>query len=295
MFIGTFLSCSVCASPMDAGTTEQIEIENAIFDEVYMDSDINAEYDTEIPEWGFSTIMNAKFKNNLLAGNVDFTLSSISAMRIKKRREGTQKWTTIHNVPIVDEDSFDFYYNDIIVASNTTQEQAAVPIINGIEGTYQIVACDVSFEGAFVVDISHSYHVYLNMRSDSLSRPIAASIVEPINAKYPYVFYHSKQQYDKFPLSGIFIERIGCDEWDIANGARYRKALRDFASNHLTKIVKFYDGRLQMACIHGEITDNAPEHPDAVTTTMQFIEVGDVENNSDLYYHGFTNYLEVGV
>ena len=295
MFIGSFFGCSIDTTPLDVGTTEYIEIENAIFDEVYMDSDTNVEYDMVIPKWGYSTIMNAKFKNNLLAGNVDFTLDSISDMRIRKRKKGDYKWTTIHNVPIVDEESFDFFYNDFIVASHTKYEWAAVPIINGVEGTYQIIECEVNFEGAFVSDINNTYHVYLNMTSDSLIRAIPATVIEPVGSKYPYVYYHSRQQYDRFPLSGLFAERIGCDEWDFDNGWRYRKALRDFASNQLTKIVRFYDGRIYMAASIETISENVNGHPDAVMTTMQFVEVGDPESNSDLYYHGFTNFLEAGV
>ena len=295
MFIGSFLGCSIDATLLDTGTTEYIEIENAIFDEVYMDSDVDEAYDMKIPEWGYSTIMNAKFKNNLLAGNVDFTLDSISDMRIKKRKRGSYKWTTIHNVPIIDEDSFDFFYNDFIVASNTVYEYAAIPIINGVEGTYQIVDCAVDFEGAFVSDINNTYHVYLNMSCDSTTRAIAATVVEPVGSKYPYVYYHSMQQYDRFPLSGLFVERISCDEWDIDNGWRYRKALRDFASNRLTKIVRFYDGRIYMAASADQVNEATNGHPDFVISTLQFVEIGDPESNYDLYYHGFANFLEVGV
>lgn len=295
MFVGSFLSCSIDASPLDTGKTEYVEITNGIFDEVYMDSDVEKPYDMLIPEWDYSTLLHAKFKNNLLAGNVDFTLDSISNMFIKRRMEGSYKWVTLHNVPIVDQESLNFFFNDISAASNTKYDYAAVPIINGVEGTYQVVSCETYFEGAFIIDPTHSYQLLLNMDGTNLSRNNPSEVIEPPSSRYPYVNYYSMQRYEKFSLSGIFIERIGDYDWDISHGWKYRRALRDFATNHLTKIVKFYDGRLYMACVVDSITENATGHPDAITTTMQFVEVGDPESNSDLYYHGFISYLEVGV
>lgn len=154
MFLGAFLGykTSLDPTPVASGTTEYFEIENGVFDEVYLDSDIQREHGTAIPDWGYSTILDAKFHNNLLAGNVDFSLSAISAMVIKRRKKGSYKWTTIHQIPINDEDDFDFYYNDITVASQTTYEYAAVPIINGVEGTYQVIDVAVAFDGAFIID-----------------------------------------------------------------------------------------------------------------------------------------------
>lgn len=294
MFLGSFSGYSIDVTPINSDTTEYIEIENGIFDEVYMDGDTTIEYDTNIPDWGYTTILDAKFKNNILAGNVDFTLASISDMVIKKRKYGNYKWITIDKIPIVTEQDFNRYFNDIVVASKTKYQYAAVPIINGAEGTYQIIDVDVEFEGAFVIDSTRGYQVYLNMTSDNTTRNIPSNIIEPVNSKYPYIYYHSKMQYDRFPVSGVFIENLGNDEWDIDNGWKYREEIRNFASNQLTKIVKFYDGRIYMACVVDSITESTGNHPDLVTTTMQFVTVGDVESNSDLYYHGFSNYLEVG-
>ena len=73
MFLGGFTAMEISATPVNSSTTENIEITNAIFDELYIDGDITQGYSTEIPQWGFSTILDAKFKNNILAGNVDFT------------------------------------------------------------------------------------------------------------------------------------------------------------------------------------------------------------------------------
>ena len=76
MFLGGFVSSasSLDATPIASQTTEYVEIENAIFDEVYMDSDTSLSPFINNPDWGHTTLMNAKFNNNILAGNVDYII-----------------------------------------------------------------------------------------------------------------------------------------------------------------------------------------------------------------------------
>lgn len=296
MFLGGFLACdtSMNPTPLAPDTMEYFEIENGIFDEVYIDGDTNRTPTTEIPEWGYSTILDAKFHGNILAGNVDFTLSSISDMLIKKRKKGSYKWTTIHKIPISTEEDFDFFYNDIVVASKTSYEYAAVPIVNGVEGTYQIIDVDVWFEGAFIIDPTHGYQVIAEFKREQLTRGIPSTIIEPVNATYAYTNYYAKKKYDSFSISGIFVE-LDWDScsFDLENGWKYRKAFRDFISNQRSKIVKIYDGQMYMMNVIDQITENYDSHPEAVVTTIPLVECGDIESNKDLYYHGFINYLEV--
>lgn len=258
-----------------------------------MDSNTSISPFVDNPDWGHTTLLNAKFKNNILAGNVDFTLASISGMIIKKRKMDDYKWTTIYTIPIKTEKDFDFYYNDIVVASNTMYEYAAVPIINGVEGSYQTINVDVEFEGCFIVDTTNAYQILLDLNSNNLTRSINGSVIEPFNSKYPYVYYYSQLQYDKFSVSGAFIELNQADcTWDIENSGKYRKSLRDFISNQRAKLVKFFDGRIYLACAIDSVTESGDSHPYLVHSTINFIEIGDVNSNSDLYYHGFTEYLE---
>lgn len=261
-----------------------------------MDSDINTPYDTQIPEWGYSTIMDAKFQNNILAGNVDFTLDSIDAILIKQRKKGEYQWTTIAKFDIETEEDLDFFFIDNMVASQTEYEYAAVPLINGSEGAYQIISTNVTFDGAFIIDNTATYQIILDLKRESLTRSNPSTVIEPANSKYPYVVYTSQSQYDIVQFSGCFIElnRETC-QFESKNGYDYRKRLRDYLTNRNTKIVKLYNGEIYMGNIIDSVTESDDGHPEHVITKFTLAETGDVNNNSDLYYNGFTNFLEVGV
>lgn len=298
MFLGTFWASdtSMNATPVASDTTEYFEISNGVFDDVYMDADTDLEFSTEIPEWGYSTILHAQFKGDILAGNVDFTLAMISAMLIKRRVEGSYNWVTIYKQDIDSEEDFDFSYNDIVVASNTHYDYAAVPVIAGAEGTYQLTSVDVKFDGGFIVDPTKSYQVIANLSRPNLTRNNPSSILEPINSKYAHVNYYSISQYDRFTLTGLFaaLNRNNC-EFDFESSWKYRKEVRDFLTNRRSKIVKLEDGQIYMAAVVDPIQESIDGHEYNVITTVNFVEVGDVNNGSDLYYHGFTDFLEAGV
>lgn len=298
MFLGTFLASdtSLNSTPVASDNTEYFEITNGVFDDVYMDADTDLEFSTEIPEWGYSTILHAKFQDNILAGNVDFTLAMISSMLIKRRVEGSYNWVTIYEKEIKSEEDFDFFYNDIVVASNTHYDYAAVPVIAGAEGTYQLTSVDVKFDGAFIVDPTKGYQLIANLSRPNLTRNNPSSMIEPINSKYPHVNYYSQSQYDRFTISGLFValNKNNC-EFDFDGGWKFRKEVRDFLTNRRSKIVKLYDGQIYMAAVIDPIQETIDGHPDNVITTINFVEVGDVNDGSDLYYHGFTDFLEAGV
>lgn len=298
MLLGSFLASdsSVYATPVASGKTEKFEITNGVFDDVYMDAETDLEYSTEIPEWGYSTILHSQFKENILAGNVDFTLAMISAMLIKRRPEGSYNWVTIYKQDIDSEEDFDFSYNDFVVASNTHYEYAAVPIISKAEGTYQLTSVDVKFDGAFIVDPTKSYQVIANLSRPNLTRNNPATVIEPIHSKYPHVNYYSESKYDRFTLTGLFasLNRNNCD-FDFEGGWRFRKEVRDFLTNRRSKIVKLEDGQIYMAAVVDPIQETIDGHEYNVITTINFVEVGDVNDGEDLYYHGFTDFLEAGV
>lgn len=298
MFLGSFLSdtSSLDATPIASKQVDVLTITNGVFDDIYMDSNTDLEYSNTIPEWDYSTIMHARFQNNILAGNVNFTLSTISALVLKRRKKGAFLWTPLYSQSVVEEEDLDFYFTDITVASNTTYEYAAVPIINGTEGTYQITSVDVEFDGAFIIDPTYGYQLIVNLHRGNLTRNNPASLIEPINSKYPYINYYGQSQYDKFTISGMFMEMVNnCRVNEDVYSWQLRKAVRDFLTNRRSKVVKLYDGQIYLAAVMDPIQESEEQHIDFVNMTVNFVEIGDVDDGADLYYHGFSNYLEVGV
>lgn len=301
MFLGSFLKYNMSLDPTPVpyhASVEKITIENGVFSDLYIDSNLTRDPFADIEEWDHTTVLHATFDGNLLAGNIKFPIESISKLLVKKRVDGDLQFTKILEIDINgDKEKLNFYYNDILVASKTNYEYAIVPVVNGVEkANPQTISVYVEFDGAFIMDTTKGYHIIANLSKNNLSRNVYGSTLEPINSKYPYINYYSELDYDKFAITGMFVDYDPqtCT-FDFENGWKVRKEARQFLNNKRTKIVKLYNGEIYMAAVVDQITEAADGHPDNVNTTVNFVEVGNVYNNSDLYYHGFTNYLEVGV
>lgn len=300
MFIGSFLQYNMSLDPALIDSDSQLEelvIENGIFSDVYMDANTALTPDMNIPEWGHTTVLHADFNGNLLAGNIKFPIESISKLLVKKRVSNTMQFTKILEIEVNgDKNKLNFYYNDILVASKTNYEYAVVPVVNGVEkANPQTISVDVEFDGAFIMDTTKGFHIIANLSKNNLSRNVHGSTLEPINSKYPYINYYSNLDYDSFSITGVFVDYDPqkC-HFDFENSWKTRKEARQFLNNKKTKIVKLWNGEIYMANVIDQITESVDRHPDVVNTTVNFVEVGDVYDNFDLYYHGFTNYLEVG-
>ncbi|MEG0900160.1 MAG: hypothetical protein RSF40_10690, partial [Oscillospiraceae bacterium] len=60
-------------APTSVENITKTKLENGIFDDFYVTSDVTSPYSTTIPTmWDFMTIMQANFNGNINAGNVDF-------------------------------------------------------------------------------------------------------------------------------------------------------------------------------------------------------------------------------
>lgn len=297
-----FLGTTFCAgrNSLDATATKinaninskNIKLQNGIYDDIYISKNINREYSTIIPSvWDYDTILYAQFKGNLNAGNVDFILDTVSAFRIKRRLANTSEWITIHEFPITNINDLRFEKYDRYVQSNHTYEYLLAPIINGIEGNSYLKTATPKFDGIFLVDKENRYGTLLDITLDTQKfKP--SNVINTIGRKYPYVVSNGLSNYYKGSVSGIFIQYQG-DQlgFDIENALTYRKNLNEFLYNGEPKILKNEDGRAWMISIIGELDETVEGHKEKIRTKFNFVEIGDINSNMDLYNNNFIDVL----
>lgn len=271
-----------------------VSLSNGIYDEIYVSS-ATEEYDpNNKPEWGVNTKLYAHFNGNLSAGNVEYTLDTLSALRVKRRPLGSYDWITIHEITdITDVSQVNIVFYDRTCAA-IDYEYALVPLINDVEGEYVIQQFKPEFVGVFIVDRSKIYSTVLSINSVGELLPqrnFASASVNPIDSKYPVVFYNGMANYESSSLtaSWVLFNNETC-QWEFNNNWRYRKELKDTLTNGSPKILKYEDGRAWLiAIVNNSITESADGHPDNVLTTFAWEEIGSLDSSNDLYFSGFIN------
>lgn len=283
---------SFFASPATLESINKIEISNAKFDDLYVSKD--AALDINVPrEWTYATILYAQFNNDLLAGNVDFTLENVDAIRLKRRIKGTFNWITYLEKEVNSEDDLNIVYFDRLPLNGETYEYVLVPMKNGIENTYQSAEITPNFEGLFILEKDKIYHTDLNIgqfENVDSQRNFQVSQIETLENKYPITIFNSNTNYDTGSITATFVEvnkKRNIIDWE--GGFKYRKEFSDYLTNKKYKVLKYDTGQGWLITIDGNsVSDAANGHKLNVSTTFNWKESGSLNSSTDLYNAGFT-------
>lgn len=277
----------------DVSSISGVTVKSAVYDELFISKNKDYAYTNEISQtWDFDTILHALFNGNLHAGNVDFTVSQVSKIRIKRRKMNSYNWITLFEVPIDSADDFDFERIDRFARSNIEYEYALVPVLGGAEGNLNINSVKSSFGGIYLMEKESGYGSDLETTlSVNKNRP--NSIVNTLGRKMPYVITNGLNNYYSGQVSTIFInqDQQTCD-LDTEHGWEYRDSILDFLCDGNPKILKHEDGRMWMVQVTDTPSESESPHPDFPTTTFDWVEIGSVDSTNDLYSN---NFIDVNV
>jgi hypothetical protein len=206
MFAGLhFSSNSICNTCIPNTNVTSITLQSGIYNDIFCSD--NPDKDTK--DWDYDTRFYAKFQNNLYAGNVDYSASNVSMMRIKRRKNNEHEWIRIHEIPITNNDDFDFEFYDKYAQACQDYSYALIPMIGSVEGNMSSSKIFSEFDAYFITDKTISYPVMFNT-SLSLEIQRQTSIINTLGNKYPYVISNANNNYKKGSIQFSLIPVIDC-------------------------------------------------------------------------------------
>lgn len=291
----TFAGYKHCAD----GTKNNIQRSDAllmrsgIFDAVYVSRNVSKEYDAEFPEgWDYDTIMKALFHNNLLAGNIDYIVSNVDKIIVKRRRAGTYNWIDMFEIPIRTSEDFKFERYDRYAANGVEYQYALVPIMGGIEGNIEPNSIKSEFDGMFIMEKEQGYNTQLEIKQGEIARNRESEVITTLSGKYCYVVRNGDANYASGQLTAMFLPMDARRDYTTKGAVEYRKKFMDFLTDDQPKILKFTNGQIWMISVVGSPVDEYEEYiEDAVSTTFEWVEIGDPESQQDLYYNNFIDVI----
>ena len=287
MMIGQTIS----SLPIGLDNIDYVKIENGIYDNLYathINESVKQSNNFIIPKkWDAETYFHAKFNGDLYSVNSDFGVENTSNLIIKRRELGTFKWFPIIDRPVSSSDDFNFNEYDKYPASGITYEYAAVPIVNGVEGTYSIAQCDVDFKELIIIDKDETYSTMYDI-DISQSKNNTSSVIVPYGSKYPIYVANALNDYYTGNISATFLN-MNCKNTepttkDVFN---FRRNVLNFLNNRKVKYIKDPFGRCWIASIGTAISDEDNGHQYAHKISFDITEVGDIESNEDMNKFGF--------
>ena len=238
-------------------------------------------------EWESDTLLVAAFNNNLFAGDIDFDLSDIKYIRIKRKLkdESNNKYITLFEYEINNDTKSGFTVYDKYAKSNYTYMYAVCYVASdGTEGVLIETEVYSYFRGIVICDMDTLYFAELEPNY-SFTKNHNSSIVTTINNRYPYIVHNDVADYWTGQLSAMWTGKNDC-EYDIDNQFRFRESFYDWLNNGKSKILKLDDGREWIINVTGAIQENAQNHWLKVITSFDWTESGNCDDELDLYKNG---------
>lgn len=294
-FVGGHLACAM--TPTGIENIDYVELSNGLYDDLYITKATDFEITSVCPkEWDFDTVLYAPLNNNTNAGNVDWSLETVSHIILKSRRVGTFQWNTIKTKEVNTLDDFIINYPDYLIASGETKEYAIVPVLYGSEGNYAVTSITPQFHEMFLIEGDVVWGTKITDGFCDTTRNIPSSTVELLNSKYPIFVRNTIANYDTGNCTGSFVpftEDSECElaydsEYDYAR-TEYQREFMDFICDGIPKVLKLPDGRMWIVQVTPNPTDSADQIYNNRQISFQWVEVGDVNSEEDLYYLGLSD------
>lgn len=291
IFLGyNFLRDRYCwqPTPTTLKNIKEVTIRNGIYDHFNVTKDVTFDYATTLPgQWNLQTQMDADFAGNITAGNIDYVLAQISNIKVKRRIKGTFDWITLFVVPISKISDIDFVKYDYIAQNNVEYEYAIVPVIGNTEGEYSINSIKSQFYGIFITDNQKSYKFLENAGYSNNERVHKSGIFEPYGSKYPIVVNNGILSYDKGTVKGDVMVLVN-DNLDRDSTVTKLKALQTFLTDSNGKVLKDFNGNIWMVSTLNSVTPTYYNELGMGMASVSFdwVEVGNSNDGSDLYYNG---------
>ena len=274
-------------TPTSITDIKTITVQNSVIDDLFITTDMTSMIPPLDKTWNFQTVLHATYNNVLTAGNVEFSMAQISAIRIKKREAGTYIWTLMYDIPIAKTEDLTFErYDRSSKGGKTKYEYCFIPVLNGIDGNLNINTVISDFGAMVLSEKDTTYLTPLDVKV-SPTKNRASSIVNTLDGKYPTVIYNSSNNYYSGTASGVFIQfDPDTCEWDIENGWKYREPFMEFLTDGLPKVLKLQDGRAWIVSIVDNPSEDNSQHEYKAITTFSWVETGDINSTQDLYDNG---------
>lgn len=278
-------------TPPKINNINNTKLSNGVYDNITITSDVTSAYSTDKTSWDYDTILSCEFNNTINGGNIGYITSQISALRLKRRKVGTNTWTKImKDIPVDGVSDLSFSLLDYFNQGNAEYEYAIIPILQGMEGEYIVNKINTNFCGVFIGDTDGLIRLYEGVSYGSTTSVQSIGQLQPIGRKYPIIIKNSSIDYKVGSVNGMvlndnFETTRKVDRKEIVN----RVANIDkFLKNGKPKIIKDWNGNCWLVAITNspQIDYNNNYGMGICNIGFEWTEQGDVNNEEDLIANG---------
>ena len=238
------------------------------------------------PHYGYITITSS----------CDEEYPTVTRLILKRKIQSDILFTSLYTKQVATESDLTFGYTDFLCRNNVTYQYKVV-YLNDEDSVVAEEYLNIKshFDVLVIADIDASWVTPLNCSAINTTRIKPYATNSPIYSRKPSTYSVSAINYEEGTCTGIFLEMTGEEDnitFETDNNWRYRKRFKDFITQGNAKILKGTSGDAWMVSIKTDsIADmslfDKAEIDGARQIEFGWIEVGDLESESNLYDNSF--------
>lgn len=282
---------------------DEVRVKNALYDEVMFKNGYE-EFNRQRDDWLYSTVLLAKFRGNLEAGNIGLGDKPVGYIEIRKRKiEELNNWELVGRVSY--ESGKRFYFYDDLTESGQYYEYALIPITKNelgqdVEGEPVKKAIFSDFEDIFILNKDNKLKIAYDVELSNMERVRKIHAVETLGSRFPIISSTASLNYTRGQIRAKLIsdrnkDRINNGEnFDKRAEMKFREQSIDFLSDKSDKILKLPDGKMYLINISDNISWDMPNDwgRNVINFAMEWMEVDEV-TGENLLKHGLIKGAEL--
>ena len=264
----------------------KLEITSGLLDHLYVDGNTDTVIEDKPVEWGYTTILNADFKNSLEAGSVKAGGVKIEKIRFQKRSEDELEWQDIGEL-MYNSGTMLYEMIDKYIAKGETYKYSLIPVTPNIYGGRVESATIVAdFDGVFISDKDYNYSLLYDIEVGQIIHNTSSALFEPQYSRFPKII-HSSLNYISFPVTATFVTAETVDLTNSGRGTDVRSerlgkdSLLKFMTNGKPKVYRDKDGLLKLVSVVGK-PEEIPFNTIAGISKLSFqmVEIGHIDSET---------------
>lgn len=270
--------------PTDVGSIDYFQLQNGIYDHLTVTSNVEEEFSTVVPDgWETGYIMNTDFNYNIDAGSVDFDLTLVTSILVKRRKTDSFQWVTLYRQQITQESDIRFSMFDLFNEYGQDYEYAIVPVRGTAEGDYITNTIYSEFNGNYLTDGINMYKITSEVKMSNITQNQKIAILTPLGSVYPKEFKNALSNYKTGTVSS-FVSINNSQIIDRKPNKEYREGFIRFLTNGKAKILKDWNGNIWLVSLsNSPVFEPMSEIGNSLgKVSFDFVEIGDPYSQNDL-------------
>lgn len=228
----------------------RMDVSNGIYDEIKIDDGLDIIKNIEKQEWVLSTSFQAKFQNNLEAGNVTNQGIPIQKILFRRRKLTDLTWENMTYLDY-DKEIQNYDLEDRYIENNVDMQYSVSPVTQNIIGNGVISNIKTDFDSLFLTSKDYNMNCGYNLELSDIEYVTDYTIIKTLSNKYANLT-GGGSNYRKGSVTCVSIsdDTIENQNTIISSENKLNNEVEEYLNNGKLKLLRYNNITMLVKCLN---------------------------------------------